>query len=153
MPKSYFLIGPPACSPQSLLVSYTIDRRASTRGPAFLLGDALHGGRHPPAVPDLAAPGVEAHGQVEPALPGGQPVRLLLRAGGFLLDVQVERAVVVVFELVAVADGEALQRVRDLVALLVVKGHRPEGLGRGQLALVEMQHVAVRAAVGLPVAV
>jgi hypothetical protein len=60
-----------------------------------------------------------------------------------VLEVEVEGAVVVVGEVVAVADGEAVQRVGGLEAVGVVHGDRPERPHRRQLALVEVEQIVV----------
>src|SRR3546814_1691875 len=63
-----------------------------------------------------------------------------------LLDIQVERAVGVEGQLVAVADRETVDRVGDEKLVGAVHRQRPEGVGGRNLVLVEMQDIACRAA-------
>src|SRR3546814_4831554 len=62
-----------------------------------------------------------------------------------LLDIQVERAVGVEGQLVAVADRETVDRVGDEKLVGAVHRQRPEGVGGRNLVLVEMQDIACRA--------
>src|SRR3546814_4878825 len=63
-----------------------------------------------------------------------------------LLDIQVERAVGVEGQLVAVADGETVDRVGDEKLFGAVHRQRPEGVGGRNLVFVEIQDIACRAA-------
>jgi hypothetical protein len=84
---------------------------------------------------------------------GGQPVRLFLGLWSVVLEVQLEGAVGVEVQVVAVADGESVELVRYLEAFRVVHGERPEGVRGRQLACCEPQQVPVgageRATVGV----
>src|SRR6266545_1364478 len=81
---------------------------------------------------------VEAHGQVERILGGGQPVRLLVLARVLVLKIEIERAVRVVLEGHPAAHREAIERVRDLEAVRVVERDRPEGMHWRGSILVEV---------------
>ena len=72
-----------------------------------------------------------------------EPVRLVGGAGVLVLDVQVKRAAYVVSQWVAVAEGEAVKRVGNLEAFLVVHRDRPEGVDWWQFLLVEVQNIVV----------
>ena len=89
---------------------------------------------------DCLSPGeVKAHGQVERTRRRREPVRLVGGAGVLVLDVQVKRAAFVVSQWVAVAEGEAVKRVGNLEAFLVVHRDRPEGVDWWQFLLVEVR--------------
>src|SRR5207244_11912459 len=90
----------------------------------------------PGAVGHLGPRRVQAHVWRERrVLRHRQPVRFLVRTRRLCLYVDVERAIGVERELVAVADGEAVDRVRDQESVLVVDGDGPEGVDRRQIAL------------------
>jgi hypothetical protein len=67
-----------------------------------------------------------------------------------MLDVDVQGAVRVELERVAVADGKAVDGVRQLKPCLIVHRQRPKTLYRWKLVLREVQDVRVIAASGLP---
>src|SRR5512143_4255120 len=87
---------------------------------------SLERGRRPGAIEGGGLRGVQPHGQVEG--PGGswQPVRLLVCARRVVLNVQIQRAVGVVGERIAVTECEPVQGVGHRKALVVVQGYRPE---------------------------
>src|SRR5262249_12701622 len=90
----------------------------------------------PTSIRHLRLWGIEPQGQSKlTALRRWQPVRFLVRARALVLDIEIERTVSVERERVAVADGEAVERVGDLEALRVVHGQRPEGADRWQFIL------------------
>ena len=64
----------------------------------------------------LGLRGVEAHGQIEGAFRRRQPVGFLVLARALVLEIEIERAVGVVFERHPAADREAIEAVRDLEA-------------------------------------
>src|SRR6267143_3023200 len=66
---------------------------------------------------DLLLGRVYAHGEVEQGLRRRKPVRLLARSGVRVLDVEVKRTIRIVLERHPTADGEAVDAVRDLVAI------------------------------------
>ena len=70
-----------------------------------------------------------------------------------MLDVEIERAVGVVFERIAVADREAVDGVGDLETFSVVHRQRPERADGRKLRLVEMHDIVIfrrdRLAVGV----
>ena len=70
---------------------------------------------------DLRLRSIEPHRQPKRPLSGaGSQFDFLVGAGVLVLDVKVERAVGIELQRVAVADGEAVDRVGDLEALRVV---------------------------------
>src|SRR5216683_6628419 len=101
--------------------------RPSVATSRLLLRDT-YGRRLPGAVERLRLRPVDPHGHVERSLGGGQPVRLLLLARRLALDVDVERAVLVVLERHPGGDVVAVDRVLDEKRLRVVHGQRPEGV-------------------------
>jgi len=91
---------------------------------------AFHRRRRPAAINDLRAWRIESHCYSERAFRRrGQPVPLLVLPRILRLNVQVERPVVVVLESIPVANSEAIDRIGDLKAVLVIQGQRPEGAG------------------------
>src|SRR6266480_8054972 len=87
---------------------------------------------------------IETHGQVECSFGRGQPVRFLPGARAFVLEVEIKRAVRVVFEWHPTADGEAIEAVRYLKALGVVQRDGPKCVDWRQLAFVEVKDIFVR---------
>src|ERR1700722_14971186 len=98
--------------------------------------------RVPSAVGDLRLRRIEPKRQSEHAAPWRRkPIRFFIRAGVFVLDVEVERAVSAELERIAVADRESVQRIGDLESLLVVKRQRPERVHWRQFVLREMEDI------------
>src|ERR1700722_16121653 len=98
--------------------------------------------RVPSTVGDFRLRRIEPKRQSErAALWRRKPIRFFIRAGVFVLDVEVERAVGAELERVAVADRESVQRIGDLESLLVVKRQRPERFYWRQFVLREMEDV------------
>src|SRR5215510_14775198 len=85
--------------------------------------NARHCGRIPLASQRLRLWCIKAHGEVERSLWRWQPVGLSILARIFILEVQDKRAIRVVLERHPAADGEAVERVCNLVALGIVKCH------------------------------
>jgi hypothetical protein len=135
----------PRCGPR-------IGRRAAPRRAAasrrrrvrdlLLIRPAWSGWRPPPAKYRRLGR-VQAHGHTKRAAGGRQPIGFLVRSRAVVLQVKVQRPIGVVGELVAVADGEPVDRVGGLEAFGVVHRHRPERLHRRQLVLGEVQEVVV----------
>ena len=72
----------------------------------------LYQRRRPGAVEHFALGPIEAHHQVERGFRNGKPVPLLVPSGRLGLQVEIERAVRVENELVAIADRLPLERIR-----------------------------------------
>src|SRR5262245_24599996 len=72
--------------------------------------------RRPRSIQGLAPRRIQPHRKVELACRSRQPVGFLVRTGPLVLDVDVERAIAVELELVAVAERKATKRVRCLEA-------------------------------------
>jgi hypothetical protein len=70
-----------------------------------------------------------------------QPVRFLVRARALALELEIERAVRLGLERHPVRDGEAVDRIRNLEALRVIKGDRPERVSRRRGTVVESDGV------------
>jgi len=71
-------------------------------------------------------------------------VRLLVGARILVLDVEIQRPVVVEGKGVTVADGEPVDRVRDLEPVGVIHRHRPERVHGWELVLGEMHRPHTR---------
>jgi len=97
----------------------------------------------PAAVEDGRLGPIQADGEVEDSIAGGQPVRFALGSGVLALDVEIERAVGVELQVIAIADGEAVDGIGDEVAIFVVGGDGPEGLHGRKDGCVEMHAVAI----------
>src|SRR5271165_4190771 len=69
---------------------------------------------------------IEAHAKVEGPFGSGKPIGLFFCTWVLVLKIKVERPVRTVLERHPAADGETVQAVSDLIALLVVKCDRPE---------------------------
>src|SRR5207237_10162240 len=109
-------------------------------------GRALNARRSPPSLEQILLRPVDEQGHVEAVSGRRKPVRFLALPGSIVLDVNIQRAVRVEIELVAISDRVAVERVRDEEVFVVVHGKRPEGGCRRRLALVAMQYIPVCAA-------
>src|SRR5271166_2675654 len=87
---------------------------------------------------------IEAHAKVEGPFGGGKPIGLLFCTRALVLKIKVERTVRTVLEWHPAADGETVQAVSDLKAVLVVEGDRPESVHRRDGRFVEVDRVLVR---------
>src|SRR6516225_6580554 len=87
--------------------------------------------------------GIDTHGQVERPFWRWKPVGLLVGAGTFVLEIEVERSVSVVLEWHPTADGKPIESVGDLKTFRVIECDRPKGVCGRRVALVEMQRVFV----------
>src|SRR5580693_7878087 len=76
----------------------------------------------------LRSRGVEAHQYVKRPFWRGKPVCLLVRAGIFVLEIQVERPVPIVLEWHPTADGKSIDGIGDREAVVVIQRDRPEGI-------------------------
>src|SRR5215469_11662281 len=103
------------------------------------------GRRVPLAGEGVRLRGVEAHRQVESPLRRRQPVDLFVRSRTLVLEVEVQRAVRVVFERHPATQRKAIEAVCYLKAVTVVERERPKGICRRCSALVEVDCVFVRA--------
>ena len=83
----------------------------------------------------------------------GEPVRVLVLTGVLVLDIEVERAVVVVVEWVTIAERESVDLVGDLEPVGVVDRCRPERPDGRQFVSVEVHDVVVVAAGSVAVGV
>src|SRR6266481_3206287 len=88
---------------------------------------------------------VHAQGQIETAGRGRQPVAFLIAAWRLVLDVEIERAIGVELQSIAIANSETLDRVRGKVAVIVIESERPESPHRRNLALLKMHGVKLGA--------
>src|SRR6266481_1820294 len=114
---------------EQVVVVRVLELRHALPTARLLLSDG-YGRRLPGAVERLRLRPVDPHGHAERSLGGGQPVRLLLLARRLALDVDVERAVLVVLERHPGGDVVAVDGVLDEERLRVVHGQRPEGVRR-----------------------
>src|SRR5215471_2205863 len=83
--------------------------------------DARYRRRVPFSSERLRFRGVDAHGQVELAFRGWEPVCFLVLAGAPVLEIEVERSVCVVLKRHPTADRKSIERVRDLEALGIIE--------------------------------
>src|SRR5215472_3457820 len=80
-----------------------------------------HGRRVPLPRQSIALRCIEPHGEVERAFRRGQPVRFPVGTWAFVPEIEIERTVRIVLERHPTADSEAVEAVRDLIALLVAE--------------------------------
>ena len=138
-------------SRSSLLIS---EQRSSRPAPCEFgygpIGDIASGRpcdrrRRPSTVQDFILRCVEAQHQCEWPFGNRQPVRLLLCAGGFGLNIKVQRSVRIESQFAPIADSLTVQGVRNEIALAVIGGQRPEAFDWRKFALIKMQDASIGA--------
>src|SRR5262249_29718431 len=102
-----------------------------------------HRRRSPGAPHDLLVRPEHAQRQIEACGWRRQPVALLVGAGRIVLNVEIERAIAIELQRVAIADSKALDGVGGKVAVIVVERERPESFDRRRLAFFEVQAVTL----------
>src|SRR4051812_42646171 len=110
------------------------------------MGKPLHSGdrrRIPLSGQRVRLGTVNAHCQVEVALWGRKPITFLFFAGTFVLKIQIQRSISVVFERHPTTDRKSVERVSNLIALCIIEGDRPESVRRRGITLLEVQRVFV----------